>query len=319
MRILVTGGAGFQGSNLCRALLARGDEVTILNTYSLRSRLNLERFGLGAATVVWGSVTDPDVVAKTARDHGLVVHLAANIHVDESRGKPEAYYRTNVLGTLNVAEACRQYDVPLLHVSTCEVYGGCLWCPEPCSQAITERCPLKPQSPYAASKAAGDLLIQAHAVTYGLRAVVVRPGNVFGPGQRHGSRGAVVPIFVDRALRGEPLVINGDGSQKRDFVPVAYLVEAYLFLIGRLSCLKTPLVVNVGTGHARTILDLARTIRELTGGKCQILHKHPRPGEVSSFRLDSSRLARLGFRRPVPSAMDLEKYIAWFRAHEVCS
>jgi len=317
MNILITGGAGFQGSNLARALLDRGDRVTILSTLSEQSRRNVERFGLDDATIVWGSITDPDAVEKTVRDHDLVFHLAANVHVDESIQHPRKYYTTNVLGTYNVVEQCRRQDVPLIHVATCEVYGGCDLCPKTafCDHLIDETCPLKPQSPYAASKAAADLLAFSHAVTYGQRVLILRPGNIFGPGQRSGSRGAVVPIFVRAALRGEPITIHGDGSQARDFVYVKDLVRAYLFLADRFLAADLPPIVNIGTGEDVSVQQIADKTVELTGSKSPIVHTDDRPGQVSTFRLDSYQLLSLGFRFEW-SFRGLADYIEWYRKHE---
>jgi dTDP-glucose 4,6-dehydratase len=311
MKVLVTGGAGFQGSNLCRALLARGDQVTILNTYSERSQQNLERFDLQAATVVWGSITDAEIVAKTVRGHDLVMHLAANIHVDESRDKPGDYYRANVLGTLNVAEACREHDAPLFHVSTCEVYGA--------GSSITEDYPLNPQSPYAASKAGADRLAYAHAVTYGQRVLIVRPSNVYGPGQRYGTRGAVIPIFVKRALAGQPLIIYGDGSQSREFVYVEDLAQGYADLARQLvrNTRRLPCVLNLGSGATVTIRGLAELVIEATGSTSTIRHTSPRPGEVDTFRLDSTLARSYGINCASSFGGGLVAYADWFRTHEL--
>jgi len=322
MNILITGGAGFQGANLARALLDRGDRVSILSTLSDQSRRNLERFELGDAHVVWGSITDADAVEKAVRDHDLVFHLAANIHVDESAAAPRKYYTTNVLGTYNVVERCRRERVPLIHVATCEVYGGCDLCDRlnggrHCNEQITETCPLKPQSPYAASKAGADLLAFAHGVTYGQRVLIVRPGNIFGPGQRYGARGAVVPIFVRAALRGEPIDVHGDGSQGRDFVFIADLVRAYLFLADRFLAGDVPhAIVNVGTGEDVSVNHIARQAVALTDSASPIRHVPDRDGQVSTFRLDSSKLRRLGFQFDWSFDRGLEAYIDWFRRHE---
>jgi dTDP-glucose 4,6-dehydratase len=320
MNILITGGAGFQGSNLARALLDRGDRVTILSTLSDQSRRNIDRFALHDAQIVWGSITDADAVEKTVRDHDLVFHLAANVHVDESIEQPRKYYTTNVLGTYNVVEQCRREQIPLIHVATCEVYGGCDLCDESggvqCRGQITESCPLKPQSPYAASKAGADLLAFSHAVTYDQRVLILRPGNIFGPGQRSGSRGAVIPIFVRAALRGDPITIHGDGRQARDFVYVQDLVRAYLFLAERFVVADLPPIVNIGTGEDVSVRHIARRAVELTGSSSPIVHTEDRPGQVTTFRLDSHKLISLGFRFEWSFDRGLADYIEWYREHE---
>jgi dTDP-glucose 4,6-dehydratase len=312
VKILVTGGAGFQGSNLCRALIDRGDEVTILNTLSERSEQNLERFGLAAARVVWGSITDQEAVAKTVRGHDLVLHLAANIHVDESRERPGQYYQANVMGTLNVVEECRRNDIPLIHVSTCEVYGGS-------GQLITEDNPLNPQSPYAASKAGADRLVYAHAITYGQRVMILRPANVYGPGQRYGSRGAVIPIFVKRALADEPLIVYGDGSQRREVVYVDDLVQAYAKLCHLLANRRQymPAVLNLGSGVTVSIRGLAEAVIDATGSSSPIYHHTARPGEVDAFRLDSSLARSYGIACQTGLRDGLAAYVEWFKIHEL--
>ena len=321
MRVLVTGGAGFQGGNLCRALLDRGDRVTVLNTWSERAAENAKRFDLAAATLVWGSITDSNSVDKVVRDQDLVFHLAANIHVDESIDNPQSFTTTNVLGTYNVVEACRKQRVPLIHVSTCEVYGGCPFCPD-VSQCrrdnlISESCPLKPQSPYAGSKVGAEAIVFAHGITYGMPVLIVRPGNVYGPGQRFGTRGAVIPIFVQKAIRNQPITIYGNGSQGRDFVYVADLVRAYLLLTDRfLAGDPVGRVVNIGTGRAVNVRDIAKTVIEETASASQVTHGPVRPGEVSSFRLDSSRLHGLGFRFQFSFEEGVRQYVSWCRRHE---
>lgn len=322
MKILITGGCGFQGANLTRAMLDRGDRVTILSTFSDRSQQNIERFGLQDATVVWGSITDTDSVEKVVRDHDLVFHLAANIHVDESIAEPLKYYTTNVLGTYNVVEHCRRERIPLIHIATCEVYGGCDLCDRPngpsgCRQVIRESCPLKPQSPYAASKAGADLLAFAHRVTYDQRILILRPGNIYGPGQRYGTRGAVIPIFVGKALRGDPLTIHGDGSQGRDFIYVKDLVRAYLLLAERFlrDEIHHP-VVNIGTGHDISVAKIAQQVIAMTGNRSAIVCGPERPGKVQTFRLDNTILDELGFEFAYTFEQGLQEYIAWFKDHE---
>lgn len=322
MRVLVTGGAGFQGSNLSRELLAQQHRVTILSTRSDRSELNLIRFGLGEATVVWGSITDRDLVDKTVREHDLVYHLAANIHVDQSIADPAAFVRTNVFGTYNVLEACRKHRAALLHVSSCEVYGCCDSCPDllfcPKRRRISEGCPLKPHSPYAATKAGAETLAWSYGMTYGLPVLIVRPGNVFGPGQRYGTRGAVIPIFLRRALRGEDLVVYGDGAQRRDFVHVEDLVRAYAALGATVLGSSGPQVLNISSGESIAVRDLAELIVGLTGSTSRIVYRDPRPGEVGAFGLDGSRLLKtIPFQFGPPLRQRLAEYVPWFVEHEM--
>lgn len=309
MRVAVTGGAGFQGSHLVEALLARGDEVTVLNTLSKHSQANVGLFK-GAANVVWGSITDRQVVSKTLREHDLVFHLAANIHVDESIADPRSYYETNVLGTANVVETCVKDHTPLIHVSSCEVYG---YSAEPC----TEDTPLRPRSPYAASKAGAECLARAHAITYGSPVLILRPTNVFGTRQRGGVRGAVIPRFASLASRGLPLTLYGDGSQRRDFIGIATLAEAYLFLADSfVADADTPPVINIGTASNCTIAHLAERANAFFNNPSPIATLPPRAGEVQSFTVSNGLLRNYGFE--VTSSLD-DELIEYFRSWRLCS
>lgn len=318
IRVLVTGGLGFQGSNLSAALLAEGYHVTIFSTPSERSEQNIKRFDLEGAHIVWGSITDRDAVEKVVRDHDLIFHLAANIHVGESIDSAEKYYTTNVLGSYNVVEHCRRQRIPLIFVATCEVYGGCDLCSrEKCDHSIRESCPMKPQSPYAASKAGAELLAFASAITYNQRILILRPANIYGPGQRYGARGAVIPIFVHRALAGKSIHIYGDGTQSREFVYIGDLVKAYLFLMRRfLSGALRDRVINVTNGEAVTINDIAHQIITETHSASDISHEESRPGEVKTFHLNGDILQHLGFRFGWKFEDGLRRYIQWFRECE---
>jgi dTDP-glucose 4,6-dehydratase len=308
MRVLVTGGLGFQGSHLCRTLSEDRFEVTALSTLSAKAKTS-EQSSV-ASRVVWGSVTDKDLVRKTVREHDLVYHLAANIHVDESRRDPEAYTRVNILGTENVARSCVEFGVPLVHVSSCEVYGGS-------ALPITEDFPLCPRSPYAASKAGADCLVQSYKATYELKALVLRPSNIFGPRQKSGAIGAVIPRFIEAALDNEPLTIYGNGQQSRDYTYVGDLVQAYkelgLLLMEKgddLSC-----VFNIGSGEDITVEFLANTIVEELGSNSSLVYSEARPGEVQRFCLDSSLLKKYVAWNP-QSLVHLQEYLQGFR---ICS
>jgi dTDP-glucose 4,6-dehydratase len=279
--------------------MTEGHEVTGLNTWSSESQYNAEHTSYSRC--VWGSVTDSEVVFKTVRGHDLVFHLAANIHVDESRHSPKMYFDSNVFGTFNVVEACLRHGASIVYASSCEVYGGS-------RQPIFEDFPMRPKSPYAASKAGGDALVYAHATTYGIPTAILRPANVFGPRQRSGSRGALIPIFVEKALRGEPLTIYGDGNQKRSFLYVKDLVKAYLFVMKRLQK-DWPDIYNISSHQQLSVNDVAEAILELTGGKSSIIHGPARPGEVAAFHLDSSKLHGRGYSSDYAFHKGLTEYI----------
>ena len=187
MRILITGGAGFQGSHLAERCIELGHQVTVLNTISEEAMANIapftERF-----SIVWGSVTDQEVMRKTVRGQDVVIHLAARIHVDQSVQAPGSFLDVNVMGTYNILEALRVYGGRLIYSSSCEVYGAVG------SQPATETSDLRPHSPYAASKAAADRLCYSYWKTYGTNVTIVRPCNIYGPRQKGGEG---VPLYRD--------------------------------------------------------------------------------------------------------------------------
>ena len=163
-------------------------------------------------TIVWGSVTDSEIVEKTVRDQDVVFHLAARINVDESIKAPRSFLEVNVFGTYNVLEAVRRHECRLIHASTCEVYG------ESDTNLAAESHSLEPHSPYAASKAGADRLCFAYWRTYQTEVTIVRPCNIFGPGQKSGVGGALIPIFVERGLSNQPLLVFGTGEQRREYM-----------------------------------------------------------------------------------------------------
>jgi dTDP-glucose 4,6-dehydratase len=300
MRILITGGAGFQGSNLADQLVTLGHEVTILNTYSHEAIRNISPF-LGKVSVVWGSVTDPEIVEKTVREQQVVVHMAARINVDESIQTPSGFLAVNVIGTHNVLEATRKYGGRLIYASSCEVYGATS------EKAVGETAELRPHSPYAASKAAADRLCFAYYKTYGLDVTIVRPCNIYGARQKGGKGGAVIPIFVERALARQPLVVYGTGQQRREYMHVNDLVSAYKLVLEKTNL--TGEVINFGTGETPSIKEIAEFLaRKLD---TPVEHGVARPGEVARFVLDSTKARQLGFVPRVPFWKGLDEYIEW--------
>ena len=303
MRMLVTGGAGFQGSHIVEQCLRDGHHVTILNTFSEESERITELFQ-GEVSVVWGSVTDPEIVKKTVRGQDVVVHMAARINVDESIEAPDSYLYTNVTGTYNVLEGVREQGCRLIYASSCEVYGSVG--PTP----LAEGSNLRPHSPYAASKAAADLLCFAYWKTYGVDVTTLRPCNIFGPRQKTGSGGAVIPIFVHRALAREPLVVYGTGDQRREYMYVDDLVAAYKLVIDRTDLQGE--VINVSSGESPSIREIAEYIGERLGAPVE--HGPGRPGEVMGFELDTGKAARLGFSPQVSFWQGLRRYMQWVEA-----
>lgn len=301
MKILVTGGAGFQGSHLVELLFSEGyDDVTVLNTLTEQAVRNLEQMAC-KPRVVWGSVTDSEVVSKTVAGKDVVFHLAAHINVDESRVCPRQTFEVNLGGTCNILEAARACGARVIYSSSCEVYGT------PAEIPIKESAELRPASPYAASKVAADRLCFAYASSYGLNVQIIRLFNVYGRRQKEGRYGAVIPIFVSKGLKGETLEVFGNGLQSRDYVHVFDAAEAYRKVLT--SDCQTGEVINFATGVGTKIGDIAEAIAKSFGVKVNYIE--PRPGEVTDMIGDNTKAIKLGWVPSVDIWEGLTDYISW--------
>ena len=310
MKILITGGSGFQGSHLVESLLNNGHEISVLNTYSETAVSHLPKPVLNRINLVWGSVTDKELVDKTVRGHEAVFHLAARINVDESLKDPLAFVNVNVLGTFNVLEAVRANGARLILVSSCEVYGDGHNLKE--GQMLNERSELMPNSPYAASKAAADRLAYAYFKSFGVDVAIVRPFNIYGERQKSGLFGALIPILTAKALRGENLTVFGDGSATRDYSHVSDIVQGYNLVLSSPSL--SGKIINLASGQNTAVKDIAEYIAKKLGVK--VVHGAARPGEVSRFPADISFAQSLGYEPKVGIWEGIDKYIAWARNNE---
>ena len=310
-RVLVTGADGFMGSHLVETLLSRGARVAALvrprsvtGTSETRLRnLPLVQSELDAVLAV--DVAGPDATSAIV-DVGpqVVFHLAADAYVQRSFEHPAEVVRTNVTGTLNVLEAARRSpDIQRTVVtSSSEVYGPAQ------TDAIAEDHPLEPTSPYAASKVAADRLAMSYHRTFGTPVAIIRPFNTFGP--RHVYD--VIPKFVDRALRGQPITIYGSGEQTRDFTYVDDMVEAFLLMGQHPDAVGQ--VVNFGRGEDTSIKELALQVRTLVDPDLEIVHAAPRAAEVNRLCCDPSRAQCLfGWSAEVSLAEGLRRHVDWAR------
>jgi dTDP-glucose 4,6-dehydratase len=301
MRVLVTGGAGFIGSHFVKRLVAGGSDVVVLDrlTYS-GNRANLN--GVEHA-FVHGDIADPAAVATAGQGCDAVVNFAAETHVDRSILAAGDFIRTDVLGTHVLLDWARHTGVRFVQVSTDEVYGDI----EP-GVSAREETPLRPSSPYAASKAAGDLQVLAYVRTYALDACITRGSNTYGPNQ-HPEK--LIPLFVTNALDGEPLPLYGDGRQTRDWLHVDDHCAAIELVLREGGAGD---VYNIGAGAERENIDVARRIVELTGADPALLrHVSDRPGHDRRYALDSSRLAALGWTPQRKFDEALADTVAWYR------
>lgn len=283
MKVLITGGAGFIGSHLAARCCADGAEVVVID--SLRTGYKHNLAGL-PVSFVQASIENREAVIDAAAGADYIFHLAALVSVPESMAKPEETESINVLGLLNVFEAARRHNVKkVVYSSTSAVYG------EAARPFHRETDLPEPISPYAITKLAGEHYAALYARAHRVPTVCLRYFNVYGPRQDPNSAyAAVVAIFADRARRGEPLTIYGDGEQTRDFVFVGDVVQANL-----LAAEHGHGVYNVAAGGSLTVNALARTIMDVIGAETRINYAPERPGDIKHSRGDATRLRGLGW------------------------
>jgi dTDP-glucose 4,6-dehydratase len=326
--ILVTGGAGFIGSNFVLDWLAGCDEPVVTidaltyagNPANLASLATDQRHNL-----VRGSIGDGIVVGQLLRDHKVraVINFAAESHVDRSISGPAPFFETNVMGTLHLLEAVRAYvgeqdpagrdRFRFLHVSTDEVYGTL----EPGDPAFAETNPYRPNSPYAASKASSDHLVRAYRETYGLNTLVTNCSNNYGPYQFPEK---LIPLVIHNALSGKPLPIYGDGQQVRDWLYVGDHCAAIRLVLERATPGST---YNVGGDNQMANIEVVRTICALlderrpradgTSYAAQITFVADRPGHDRRYAIDARRIeADLGWRPAVSFAEGIARTVDWY-------
>jgi UDP-glucose 4-epimerase len=312
MRVAITGGAGFIGANLVRALVtgAEAAEVVVLDDLSSGSAANLA--GLDAE-LVEGSILDPGAVDEVVRGADAVVHLAARPSVPRSIEDPVTSHRVNDVGTIEVLEALRRASGPggtahLIVASSSSVYGATPELPK------HEGLPTRPVSPYAASKLAAEAYALAWGASFGIDVLAVRFFNVFGPLQTAGhAYAAVVPAFVDAALAGRPLPVHGDGTQSRDFTYVGSVCRVLADALARRVRSGGP--VNLAFGSRVTLLELADAVADALGRELAREHLPPRAGDVAHSQADSTQLRQL-FPDVVAVPFDdaLRATVDWFRS-----
>jgi dTDP-glucose 4,6-dehydratase len=313
--LLVTGGAGFIGSAYVREVLARrdGTRITVLDklTYA-GNESNLDPVlddpdQAARLRFVRGDIADPAVVGDLVADADGVVNFAAETHVDRSILEPQAFLVTNVVGVHTLLEAVRAQDRPVrfVQVSTDEVYGSV---PE---GHAGEDDPLRPRSPYAASKAAGEQLARSYHVTYGLDAVVTRGSNTYGP-FHHPEK--LIPLFITNALDDRPLPLYGDGLQRRDWLHVTDHAAAIDFVLRNGEPGET---YNVSGGTELTNRDtVAKLLATMDKPWSLVRQVEDRPGHDRRYAMDGAKLAALGWSPQMPFDDGIAATVAWYREHE---
>jgi dTDP-glucose 4,6-dehydratase len=301
VRLLVCGAAGFIGSTFAR-IRARdhGDEVVVLDKLTYAGRR--ESLHDVDHVFVHGAIEDPAAVAGAVESADAIVNFAAETHVDRSIAEPDAFVRTQMEGTYVLLEAARERGLRYVQVSTDEVYGSIE------DGSFTEDSPLRPSSPYSATKAGADLLVSSYAHTYGLEAVICRGSNAYGPYQYPEK---LIPLMALNALHGDALPVYGDGMQVRNWL----YVEDFARGIGHALEHGAPgEAYNVGGPDERPNLEVVRRIIALTGADQDLLEHVPdRPGHDRRYSLGSERIRTLGWEPRVRFDEGLERTVAWYR------
>jgi dTDP-glucose 4,6-dehydratase len=307
LRLLVTGGAGFIGSNFIRHMLAAHDRITIVNLDALTYAGNLNNLKAiekdPRYSFLEGDICDPGMVDSVLAGTDAVVHFAAETHVDRSIQDPSAFVRTNILGTQVLLECAKKNRTGLfIHVSTDEVYGSTE------NRSFSEHDPLHPSSPYAASKAGSDLLALSYHTTYDLPVMVTRCTNNFGPFQFPEK---LIPLFITNLLNNEKVPVYGTGENIRDWIHVRDHCSAIDFLLDR----GTPgEIYNIGGGNEKTNLEITHKILDQLGKSGSLIeYVQDRQGHDFRYSLDCTKIKTLGWTPSYSFEDALHDTISWYR------
>lgn len=312
MKILVTGGAGFIGRWLVKKLLDQGHYVVAFDDLSNGRLANIEEYNSNSQfNFIKGDIKDNSALGKLFKTgFDLVYHLAASINVQDSIDDPRTTFNNDALGTFNVLEECRRYGTKMLFMSTCMVYARS-------SEAagITELHPVKPASPYAASKLSGEALTLSYYYAYGLPTVIVRPFNTYGPFQKSSGEGGVVSVFIHHYLEGGDLQIYGDGTQTRDLL---YVEDCADFLIETgMSSASDGKLLNAGLGKDVSINELAALICHDPERIKHVPHIHPQ-SEIQKLLCNYDQAKELLNWQPQVSLEEgLKKTSEWIASENI--
>jgi dTDP-glucose 4,6-dehydratase len=312
--LLVTGGCGFIGSNFIHYILAQYPHYRVINLDKLTYCGNLDNLcevvQQSNVTFVKGDIADREKVMGILHDEGVdcIVNFAAESHVDRSIEEPDLFLRTNVLGTQVLLDGAREAHVPLfIQISTDEVYGSL----GPTGE-FTEVTPLEPNSPYAASKTAADLMVRAYIKTYGINAIVTRCSNNYGPYQFPEK---LLPLMISNAMEDRALPIYGDGLNVRDWIYVEDHCQAIDVIMHHG---KSGEIYNIGGASERTNLEVVRTILEVLAKPESLIHfVKDRPGHDRRYAMDFSKLKKeLGWEPNVTFEEGIKKTVTWYVEHQ---
>ena len=312
MKILVTGGAGFIGSNFIRYLLASGERYAVVNYDKLTYSGNLANLDFAIThpnyTFVHGDICNRPALEAAMLGCDAVVHFAAESHVDRSIYEPSPVIQTNISGTFILLEVSRKLSIPrIIHVSTDEVYGDIA-----ANTFADENSPLRPSSPYSASKAAADLLVLSYVRTYGLPAIITRSSNNYGPYQFPEK---LLPLMITNAFEDKSLPIYGDGKQQRDWLHVEDNCRGILTVLERG---KLGEIYNIGGLDVTENLALVRELLRVLGKPDTLIsYVQDRPGHDRRYALTCEKIkTELGWKPAISLADGLRQTIEWYRSHQ---
>ncbi len=308
MKILVTGGAGFIGSHVVNAYLAAGHEVVVVDDLSHGKKENLPPY-IQFYKLDIRDKTQLRILFQL-ESFDVVNHQAALANVRESMARPDVYAEVNVIGSINLLEAAKDFGVKrFIYAST----GGAVY-GEPMYLPATEEHPINPLDPYGASKHAVEHYLYLYHANYGLDYVVLRYPNVYGPRQDPFGEAGVIAIFTQRMLQGKEVVINGDGTQQRDFLYVGDVAQANILALHR----GDNGIYNLGTGVPVDVNTIYRKLKDLTGYPLEATYGPPKKGEVYRIYLDASKArAALGWEPKVSLEEGLQITVDYFRENPV--
>ncbi len=310
MKYLVTGGAGFIGSHIVRTLLEQGQEVKVLDNFSTGKRENIADFEK-KIELIEGDLLDASKVAEAVRGVDIIFHEAAFVSVPQSMDEPQNCFDVNVTGTSMLFDAARRAGVKrAVFATSAAVYGDSTEMP------LTEETPLRPLSPYAASKRVDEIYGQLYTTSFGLDVVALRYFNVYGPRQRPDSMyAAAVPIFIRRLLDGKGVTIYGDGGQTRDLINVRDVVRANL--VASEHPAAPGQIFNICTGIETRIIDLVEVLQDLFPSAPAPIFAEPRAGDIYRSIGSPQKAADLiGFRAEVTLDQGLKEAAEWMRAEK---
>lgn len=311
MKILVTGGAGFIGSNFIRWVLQNHADITVVNFDKLTYAGNLTNLEDVASQSRYsfyrGDICDPAALDAVFPGIDVVMNFAAESHVDRSILDPEAFLRTDVMGTFQVLEALRRHGTKrFIHISTDEVYGDIE------TGAVTEEAPLNPSSPYSAAKAGAELLVRSYIRTYKIPALVTHFSNVYGPYQ-HPEK--LIPLFITNLIEGKKVPVYGDGQQVREWIYVDDVSRGLWHVIEKGELHES---YNIGSGEHVTNLDVTASILKLLGkDESSVTHVEDRAGHDRRYALDHTKMTRVfGWEPQVTFAEGVAKTVSWYKDNE---